>query len=255
MDHDIDDLLGKLTEEIIVLRSQIALLEQQEHKHVWLMNSLTDPGWMPLPVTTGNFVSANSFTMAGDLTAFFKVGTKVRLINIGTKFNYVVSSSYNIGTGLTTVNVIGDVFTNAAIANLMISYSNPPDFQTIFSYLATATGSGGSAGSYAEDNAWAIYSMRDREVSVTVRKRITNLGSWSGDVRIALPISTVSGYPGRFGHGFVYAQGANINAPKGITSTSSGFAYTTFFKTINATLQWSDLAVNDWFYIDTRYVI
>lgn len=143
MDRDLDDLLSRMTDEIKALRGQVALLQQQEHKHIWLATSLTDPGWMPLPVTTGNFVNATSFTMFGDLTNFFKIGTKVRLFNTTLKYGYVLSSSYNGGTGLTTVNLIANTsfsLANVAISDIKVSYGIPPDFPPMLVYSGAATG-------------------------------------------------------------------------------------------------------------------
>ena len=89
---------------------------------------------------------------------------------------------------------------------------------------------------------------------MVVRKRITNLGSWSGDLRLSYPVTKPTGLGGIFGGGHVFASGAAITAPKGIAAVLTG-AYCQFYKTILNYVQWSDLAVNDHVFINLVYEV
>jgi hypothetical protein len=98
-------------------------------------------GWIALPTCT--YVSATSFTLAGDWTSFLKLGAKFKCTNTTLKYGYILSSSYSSGTGLTTCNLVANAdfaLASAAISGASISYSNPPDFPQWFSYSPVITG-------------------------------------------------------------------------------------------------------------------
>jgi hypothetical protein len=55
------------------------------------------------------FISSTSFSVAGDQTGTFTAARRVRSTNTsGTVYSTITSSSYSVGTGLTTVNVVND---------------------------------------------------------------------------------------------------------------------------------------------------
>lgn len=65
------------------------------------------------------YVDANNFTAAGDLTAIFTKGRVLKITDTGGTFNAVcVSSAYDSGTELTTVNVAGDTIDSGISAVL-----------------------------------------------------------------------------------------------------------------------------------------
>ncbi|MHB0922614.1 MAG: hypothetical protein ACYC3H_01440 [Bellilinea sp.] len=97
-------------------------------------------GWLPIPGTV-TYVSATSFTISGDLTAIFKLGVKVKLVNSTTKYGYVLSSSYSAPN--TTVNLVPNASYSLAagtITDLKVSYTNPPDFPSALTWTPTFTG-------------------------------------------------------------------------------------------------------------------
>jgi hypothetical protein len=94
-----------------------------------------------LLATSGTYISASSFSVAGDYTAYLIKGTKFKLTNSGIKYGHVVSSSF--GSGITTVVIaVNNDYTiaNAAISNIYFSYRSPADFPTIFLYTPTIVG-------------------------------------------------------------------------------------------------------------------
>lgn len=83
-------------------------------------------GWMLYPATW-TYASAATFTVAGDVTAMFPVGAKVKLTQTSDKYFYVVSAVYSAPN--TTVTVDGRglyTLANAAITNPRVSYAEHP---------------------------------------------------------------------------------------------------------------------------------
>lgn len=104
--------------------------------------------WVTGPVPT--YVSATSFTLAGDQTSNFQVGRRIKTTNTGgTVYSTISTSAY---TSLTTVTVINDLATldsglSAVSYGLVSSIGS-----SVFHYGTTDTiftfdGSGGSTGS------------------------------------------------------------------------------------------------------------
>lgn len=96
-------------------------------------------GWTPFP-TTWTYASTVTFTVAGDVTSIFGVGTKLKWTQSSTNYHgYVASSSYSSPN--TTVTVAGDAVLNATITSARYSYaSNPQGFPHWFSWTPTCTG-------------------------------------------------------------------------------------------------------------------
>lgn len=104
-----------------------------------------DSGWINLPTCT--YVSATSFTLAGDWTAKLKLGVFWSGYNGSQKYGYVLSSTYSAGTGLTTVNLVANTsysLANATITGSKFAYSPPPDFPGWLSYTPIWTAYSGS---------------------------------------------------------------------------------------------------------------
>lgn len=109
---------------------------------------VTPDGWIHFP-TTWTYASATTFTVAGNVTAIFGAGTKLKWTQSSTAYyGYVASSSYSSPN--TTVTVAGDAVLDATISSPYYSYeSNPQGFPHWFNYTETWTGfstapSGGS---------------------------------------------------------------------------------------------------------------
>lgn len=98
-------------------------------------------GWISLS-TTWTYASANSFTVSGDLTAFFVRSLKIGLTQTTSKFFQVVSSSYS-APNTTVVISGGDDYSlaNAAITNPIYSRDeNPYTFPASFGWTPTFGG-------------------------------------------------------------------------------------------------------------------
>ena len=98
-------------------------------------------GWLSFGETI-TYVSATSFTIVGNYTSYFKIGTKFKCVNVTNKYGYISSSTYLAPN--TTVNLIPNndyPLADAAITGLAISYSNPADFPAYFNYTPTWTAS------------------------------------------------------------------------------------------------------------------
>lgn len=105
-------------------------------------SGVTADGWINDTAETWTYASAGSFTVPGNLTAKYSVGTYIKLTQTTLKFFVVSSSSYAAGT--TTVNITaGTDYTlaNAAITLPFYSYAvNPQGYPGWFNYTITWTG-------------------------------------------------------------------------------------------------------------------
>jgi hypothetical protein len=211
-------------------------------------------GWSPSD-DTWTYVSSTSFKVAGkDLTAVFRKGTKIKLVQSSAwKYFYVVSSSYSTDTTVTITGGKDYTLANATITSPQYSYAQAPQtFPDRFAYNATASGTSGSAGTYAEDSADAFFWLEGGICHVLANKRITNKGSWSGDFQLLRPITRASGLYAE-AVGVVMAQGGLTQKGNLAADSNNNFK---FHKTLAvATLTWTDIAVNDWIIINAIYFI
>ena len=76
--------------------------------------------------TTPLYVSATSFTVAGDVTSWLRPGRGLVITfqTSGIKRCVATSLSYNSGTNKTTINVIGDSLVNETITSVLLSLSD-----------------------------------------------------------------------------------------------------------------------------------
>jgi hypothetical protein len=109
-------------------------------------------GWFACD-ETWTYVSANSFTITGDVTGKYKKGDKLAWTQNGTvRYGNVYSASYSAGTGLTTITTHGgynaaandcdvlDTATYPITANYYSKFENPQNFPGAFHWAATYTG-------------------------------------------------------------------------------------------------------------------
>jgi len=239
---DLIQLFQKLRSDVdSLLTSETAISGWQKHGYTWV------------------YVSATQFKIIGvDVTAHFPVGMKIRLKQgAGYLYFYVVSAAFGSDT---TVTVTGGSDYNLANANITDNYysyaAEVQGFPQWFNYAATVSGTGGTAGSYAESTNIQRFQVVGRSCNVVIEKQITNLGSWSGTVQVLAPITPNLANYERSPSGFIYAFAAAANSPKGCMpsfNTTNGFY---FDKTIGATnVQWSDMATNDFIFINYLYKI
>ncbi len=101
------------------------------------------------------YVSASSFTVVGDQTSIYTAGRQTRYNQDNTKIGIVASSSYNSGTGLTTVLTNYGTVPNPIT---ILEYGIQP--KTATTLVATGSGAQNLAYNYAADtgaaNAYAV---------------------------------------------------------------------------------------------------
>lgn len=115
-------------------------------------------------------------------------------------------------------------------------------------FTPTFSGSGGSAGAFAQDNVKARYCVIGKVLYFYIAVRITNKGSWSGDVRLDYPVTVSSNVSIDLNHYPIYwtATGSNpATASRGMMVHGA----TTYMRVDNSmvstVLQWSGVANND----------
>ncbi|KKQ79258.1 MAG: hypothetical protein UT03_C0064G0001, partial [Candidatus Moranbacteria bacterium GW2011_GWD2_38_7] len=79
-----------------------------------------------------------------------------------------------------------------------------------FDYVPTVYGSAGSAGSYAQDVVDGKFLMNGKNVSLRSSVRITNVGSWSGNLHFSIPVLVSANITGNDCpvNGMIIASGA-----------------------------------------------
>ena len=207
-------------------------------------------GWTPV-YDTWTYASANTIIIPTDGTTTYQKGVKIRFKQ-GGGFKYYIGST--IAATLITVPVNTDyVVANAAITDISYSYvENPYGWPGWFNRdtANTVSGAGGSAGTYAQDIAAAKYCVRGKFILDTIRLRVTNVGSWSGNVRVVRAITGLTSANIVNGGG-VWVQAAL--APKGLTAVDD-LTYFLFYKTYpTAYISWADMLANDWIDIFAEY--
>jgi len=112
------------------------------------VNSATDldtiltrsDGWVT-DASTWTYASASTFTIAGDKTAIFMAGTRLKWTQTTVKYGVVISSSYSNPNTTVTIAVNSNyVVTNAAISATYYSYQEPPDYPGYFDFATTWVG-------------------------------------------------------------------------------------------------------------------
>ena len=129
--------------------------------------------------TTPLYVSANSFTVAGDVTSWLRPGRGVVLTfqTAGIRRCIVVSLSYDSGTNKTTINVTGDSLTNETITEALLSFS---DLEATKNYV--------DSGWNSIDETWTYASA----TTVTVPGDKT--GKYSAGMKVRLVQSSTTKY-------------------------------------------------------------
>ena len=173
-------------DDVNALRAEIVAME----------TALLSGGWI-LDVNTWTYVSASSFTVAGNQTAIFTKGLRVKWLQTINKYGVVLSSVYASGTGLTTVNIAvnGDyTVTNAAIS--ATAYSNldePRGWPGWFNYAPFPSGVPSDYGfSVLPTIGNSLYNIRGRACFVTHKENVNGTSSSTAFAQ-ALPVMAAMG--------------------------------------------------------------
>lgn len=134
---------------------------------------------------------------------------------------------------------------------------NRPIYETEWLSRNTAAlvaGAGGSAGTYAQTSDFAMYKIVGDVVKETLGLKITNVGSWSGDVELLAACTASGGENFAVLNGGAWATGAAPGTLKGQPYPTANSNILVFFATMHATnLQWSGMAANDFIHLRGEY--
>lgn len=140
-------------------------------------------GWQGLPtIAEPTQGSATTITApAGiDWTDYLSVGDSLQWNDGSDKVAYVLAVTSTILT------VVGATVNNAAITNF--KYSKIPGKAGALPFSYSITGSGGSAGSFAETLGNMYFFMTGNIVTIMGGTYISNKGSWTGSIIVSLPV-------------------------------------------------------------------
>ncbi len=158
-------------------------------------------GWINLGLSA-TYVSATSFTVPGDYTAYFKLGAKIRLVNSTTKYGYVLSSSYSAPN--TTVNLVANTshaLASAAITDLRLSYANPPDFPAYLTWTPTVTYSGGTTDPTSL-TVTATFAINGRVAALNINGYLTRGSGNRTGMAFSMPITIAQDVTGSYNIAF-----------------------------------------------------
>jgi hypothetical protein len=135
METKIIESFNRIAESIKSISDRVRKLEVMKRPTYDTSSIYFSDGWI-FADETWTYASANTFTVAGDQTAKYSFGIKIRLTNDTLKYFYVVSSSYIDPS--TTVTVAGGssyVLSNDAITDgYYTRIENPLSFPSVFLY-------------------------------------------------------------------------------------------------------------------------
>lgn len=110
----------------------------------WIHGTAGMLGWVEVSWLNPAYASATTVTLDGDQTGICKNGLRVRYKQTTYKYGTLgVNSTYNAGTGKTTITFIANSdysVANAAISEMQITYMTPVDWPGWFNWTATFTG-------------------------------------------------------------------------------------------------------------------
>lgn len=204
-------------------------------------SSTPSTGWIDDSAATWTRTGNQTFTVAGDRTAVFSKGTRLRWTQTTVKYGTVVLSSHAAGTTTVTIALSTDyVLTAAAITVNSYSYvANPEGYPTWFTYTPPLTGSVsdpslGSAGGFYQSGRFAIVGS-----AITANIRLTfgtsSPTAGSGVYRIGLPYTIPSGQIYETGGvGFIYDSSA-ADTWTVVPQLAAGVAYATMTQTQTVT--------------------
>lgn len=202
-------------------------------------------GWIAA-VGTWTYASPNTITIPTNGATTYGKGMRIRFKQ-GGGYKYYACAAIAATTLTTFVNT-DHVVTNDPITDVYYSFAaSPYGYPDLFTRTATGivSGSGGSAGTYAQSVATAMYRVLGTTVTEYISLVVTNVGSWSGDVIISTAVASAASEVG-FLFGGVWASSAIPSANKGLVTVGGASNSIKFVATVgSAFLQWSGMAAND----------
>jgi hypothetical protein len=148
-------------------------------------------GWISDPATW-TYASASTFTVAGDKTAIYAKGARVKWTQTTVKYGVVLSSSYSSPNTTVTIAVNTDyVITNAVIsANYYSNLDEPRGWPGWFNYAATITWTAGTAPTTATISN-ALYRIVGNTCELQYFFNYTGAGATVTALTINLPVTAV----------------------------------------------------------------
>jgi hypothetical protein len=148
-------------------------------------------GWVP-DSATWTYAGATTFTVSGDVTTRFPVGTKLKLTQTSIKYFYVIAASYSAPN--TTVTITGGsdyTLASAAITSPNFSYmASPQGFPQWFNCVPIL--SQGASSNIAKTVNLAYFAMKGREVTFHFNFNITGTGTAGSNIAVSLPITAAA---------------------------------------------------------------
>ena len=151
------------------------------------------------------YASATTITVPSGAALLYKKGDKIKLTQTSVKYFYIVGVA---DTVLTITGGTSYTLIDAAISAISYSHqANPIGFPQWFTYTPVVTGSAGSIGAFADGGISGLFSIIGELCTVSAGRYVTNEGSWTGTLRLSLPVSAVGLNEHIFG--YVANQGSN----------------------------------------------
>lgn len=154
-------------------------------------NMIKKDGWSPITEAWA-YYGAKAFFTDQEVRTKYQKGDKVKLVQGSTvKYFYFRDAP----TGLPPSQVIPleggldyTVVNSYPISKYLSKADNPQGFPHWFSWLPVLSGSGGSIGAHTISLSYASFRIVGNTAEVIATFTITNVGSWSGNVQLQLPI-------------------------------------------------------------------
>lgn len=174
-------------------------------------------GWI-YPTSTWTYASSTTFTVPGDVTSQFPVGTKIKLTQTTAKYFYVTGSSYGAPNTTVTVTAGSDyTIANAAITSPALSYdASPQGFPQWFNHVCAFS-------NLTEGNATdtSRFKMNGSEVIFRIDFIFGSTTSISGSTSLTLPVTMSSSWSGSSFLGNVLLRDAGTAEYNGTAEVSS----------------------------------
>lgn len=176
-------------------------------------------GWIT-DGSTWTYASASTFTIAGDQTAIYTKGTRLKWTQTTVKYGVVVASSYSDPNTTVTIAVNTDyTIADAAISANFYSYAaNPQGYPTWFTYTPTltATVTPPTLGTGSVQTGRFCLNGKMCTCQFAISVGTTNFAAGSGEYRVSLPINSggvLANQTRYFGAGIVRDSNVNTHYP------------------------------------------
>jgi hypothetical protein len=138
---------------------------------------------------TFTYASSTTFTVAGDQTAKYSIGTRIKLTQTTLKYFVVVASSYSSSTTVTVTGGTDYTLANATISDPYYSYSvNPQGYPGWFAYTPTWTATGSNP-AIGDGTIVGRFNVAGKVANLSV---VITMGSTTtygtGDWRLSIPV-------------------------------------------------------------------